>query len=74
MLPCRHISLGERHTYGTDQKGGTSVAYSDQELLARIIECEAGGEGDTGMKAVACVVMNRVQVDYGEYGRLHTIR
>ena len=74
MLPCRHSSLGERHTYGTDQKGGTSVAYSDQELLARIIECEAGGEGDTGMKAVACVVMNRVQVDYGEYGRLHTIR
>lgn len=26
------------------------------------------------MKAVASVVMNRVQVDYGEYGRLHTIR
>ena len=27
------------------------------------------------MKAVACVVMNRVQVDYGEYGRLpSTIR
>ena len=26
------------------------------------------------MKAVACVVMNRVQVTYGEYGRLDTIR
>ena len=26
------------------------------------------------MRAVASVVMNRVQVDYGEYGRLHTIR
>lgn len=50
------------------------MAYSDQELLARILECEAGGEGDTGMKAVACVVMNRVQVDYGEYARLDTIR
>ncbi len=22
------------------------MAYSDRELLARIIECEAGGEGD----------------------------
>ena len=50
------------------------VAYSDVELLARIVECEAGGEGETGMKAVASVVMNRVQVDYGEYGRLYTIR
>lgn len=43
---------------------------SDLELLARIIRCEAGGEGDNGMKAVACVVMNRVQVGYGEYSRL----
>lgn len=29
------------------------MAYSERELLARIIQCEAGGEGDTGMKAVA---------------------
>ena len=50
------------------------MAYSDRELLARLIQCEAGGEGDTGMRAVACVVMNRVQVTYGEYGRLYTIR
>ena len=50
------------------------MAFSDRELLARIIECEAGGEGDTGMQAVACVVMNRVQVTYGEYGRLLTVR
>lgn len=51
------------------------MAFSDVELLARIILCEAGGEGDNGMKAVACVVMNRVQVSYGEYGRLEpTIR
>ena len=45
MLPCRHISLGERHTYGTDQKGGTSVAYSDQELLARIIDARPAAKG-----------------------------
>ena len=49
------------------------MAFSDRELLARIVECEAGGEGDTGMKAVASVIMNRVQVTYGEYGRLYTI-
>ena len=32
------------------------MAYSDQELLARLIQCEAGGEGDDGMKGVASVV------------------
>ena len=47
--------------------------YSDVELLARLIQCEAGGEGDNGMRAVASVVMNRVNVKYGEYGRYNTI-
>lgn len=57
------------------RKGGVPVAFSDLEILARILLCEAGGEGENGMKAVACVVMNRVQVTYGEYGRLEkTIR
>ena len=46
------------------------MAFSDLEILARILLCEAGGEGENGMKAVACVVMNRVQITYGEYGRL----
>lgn len=46
------------------------MAFSDRELLARLVECEAGGEGETGMKAVASVVMNRVNITYGEYGRL----
>ena len=32
------------------------MAYSDRELLARLIECEAGGEEENGMKAVAGVV------------------
>ena len=45
------------------------MAYSDRELLARLIQCEAGGEGDTGMKAVAGVVMNRVHARGGEYAR-----
>ncbi len=46
------------------------MAYSDRELLARMIECEAGGEGDNGMKAVATVIMNRVNVSEGEYARI----
>ncbi len=45
------------------------MPYPARELLARIIKCEAGGEGETGMKAVANVVMNRVHVGYGEYLR-----
>ena len=43
---------------------------TDVEILARILQCEAGGEGTQGMQAVASVVMNRVNVTYGEYGRL----
>ncbi len=46
------------------------MAYSDRELIARIVECEAGGEGENGMKAVASVVMNRVNVSNGEYSRI----
>jgi len=46
------------------------MAYSDRELIARIVQCEAGGEGDNGMKAVATVVMNRVNVSSGEYLRV----
>ena len=46
------------------------MAYTDRELLARLIECEAGGEGERGMKAVASVVMNRVEVSGGEYARV----
>ena len=45
------------------------MAYSDRELLARLIQCEAGGEGENGMKAVAGVVMNRVNARGGEYAR-----
>lgn len=46
------------------------MAFSTRELFARLIKCEAGGEGDNGMKAVACVVMNRVNVPNGEYLRV----
>lgn len=42
----------------------------NRELLARIIKCEAGGEGDDGMRAVATVVMNRTNAQTGEYQRV----
>ncbi len=45
------------------------MAYTNRELLARLIRCEAEGEGDNGMRAVATVVMNRVNVSEGEYLR-----
>lgn len=41
-----------------------------RELFARLIRCEAEGEGESGMKAVATCVMNRVHVAYGEYQRI----
>jgi len=42
-----------------------------RELFARLIRCEAEGEGLEGMRAVATVVMNRVRVPYGEYQRVN---
>lgn len=45
------------------------MPFGSRELLARIIQCEAGGEGEIGMAAVATVVMNRVHVAGGEYFR-----
>lgn len=41
-----------------------------RELFARLIECEAGGEGEDGRKAVATVIMNRTTVPYGEFARI----
>ena len=42
-----------------------------RELMARLIRCEAEGEGENGMQAVATVVMNRVRIAYGEYQRVN---
>lgn len=42
----------------------------DRELFARLLQCEAGGEGTDGMRAVATVVMNRATVPYGEFFRI----
>jgi len=42
-----------------------------RELFARLIQCEAGGEGDNGMRAVATVIMNRATVNTGEFSRIN---
>lgn len=47
------------------------MPLSARELLARMIRCEAEGEGETGQKGVATVIMNRVHIPYGEYQRLN---
>ncbi len=57
--------LGSRHK---------QISMNDIDILARLIQCEAGGEGIQGMQAVASVVMNRVEQTLGEYGRYNTIR
>ena len=44
---------------------------TDRELFARILKCEAEGEGENGMKAVATIIMNRVHVADGEYQRVN---
>lgn len=46
------------------------MAYDTRELFARLIQCEAGGEGDDGMRAVATVIMNRARVSNGEFARI----
>lgn len=47
------------------------MPLTNRELFARLIKCEAGGEGDNGMKAVSSVIMNRVNIAYGEYQRIN---
>ncbi|MDO4745060.1 MAG: cell wall hydrolase [Bacillota bacterium] len=42
-----------------------------RELFARLIQCEAGGEGYSGMQAVATVVANRANITYGEFSRIN---
>jgi N-acetylmuramoyl-L-alanine amidase len=46
------------------------MPYTNRELLARLLQCEAEGEGEDGMRAVASVIMNRVKVPYGEFSRI----
>ena len=47
------------------------MALDTRELFARLIQCEAGGEGTAGMQAVATVIMNRATVTEGEFARVN---
>ncbi|MDD4584135.1 MAG: cell wall hydrolase [Eubacteriales bacterium] len=47
------------------------MPFDERELFARLIQCEAGGEGEDGMKAVATVVMNRARITFGEFFRVN---
>ncbi len=49
---------------------GENVAFDTRELFARLIKCEAGGEGIDGMRAVASVIINRSNVPDGEFARI----
>lgn len=42
-----------------------------RELFARLVQCEAGGEGYQGMQGVATVIMNRATITYGEFARIN---
>ncbi len=42
-----------------------------RELFARLVQCEAGGEGYPGMQGVATVIMNRATITYGEFARIN---
>lgn len=46
------------------------MSLTTRELFARLIQCEAGGEGENGMRAVATVIMNRANIQYGEFARV----
>ena len=46
------------------------MPMTTREMLARLIKCEAGGEGDNGMRAVSSVITNRTNVSYGEFARV----
>lgn len=47
------------------------MAFDTRELFARLIQCEASGEGTDGMRGVATVVMNRAEINYGEFSRVN---
>lgn len=46
------------------------MALDTRELFARLIKCEAGGEGEDGMRAVASVIINRANSTVGEFSRV----
>ena len=46
------------------------MAFDTRELFARLLKCEAGGEGIDGMAAVASIIINRANATEGEFARV----
>jgi hypothetical protein len=60
----------KRHKHHAPRGPGWSPNFQgDRDALARLIEAEAGGEGDAGKLAVANVVRNRADSNYNGFGR-----
>lgn len=51
----------QSHAMGSRDLSEIVFASGDEDIMAAIIECEAGGESYTGKVAVGAVVMNRVR-------------
>ena len=67
------MPLERSGTYYASRQLIKKVIYlpmTTRELLARLIKCEAGGEGDDGMRAVSSVITNRTNVPNGEFARV----
>lgn len=58
------------HSINRKETAVKKLAFDERELLARLIQCEAGGEGDDGMRAVASVIINRANATTGEFARV----
>lgn len=71
MSSIRPRNIFERYK---NKERSAAMALSDLEILARLFSVKPAGEGENGMQAVASVIMNRVHITYGEYGRFNTIR
>ncbi|PFN48197.1 cell wall hydrolase [Bacillus thuringiensis] len=54
---------GERIYIGQHLKIGTDISLQEIDLMARLVNAEAGGESYKGKVAVAKVVLNRVNAD-----------
>lgn len=51
----------------------SAILWADLEILARTVYGEARGESHEGKKAVAHVIVNRVQVEKGQFAKDDTI-
>jgi N-acetylmuramoyl-L-alanine amidase len=60
-LKSDYIYPGQKLTIPKKDSSGSGVSQSDRDLLARLVQAEAGGEPYTGKVAVAATVLNRVR-------------